>query len=164
MPEPSGRPDPAGGAPLRTTLELRWADTDQYRHVNNVAAVRLAEEARIRLLGLPEKPEHFPSGATPILAMLGTGTFTMTVGQRIEYTAEMPYAGQSVVADVWLSKIGSRSLTMDARVGDGGAVVYFIARVTVVIMDVASHTPRPLTDAETAHLTAYLGEPLGFRD
>lgn len=157
-------PETRGAVPLRTRLELRWADTDQYRHVNNVAAVRLAEEARIRLLGLPEKPEHFPAGATPILAVLGTGTFTMTVSQRIEYTAEMPYAGQSVVADVWLSKLGSRSITMDARVGDGSGTAYFIVRVTVVIMDLASRTPRALTDAERTHLGGYLAEPLVFRD
>lgn len=157
-------PESPDALPLRTTLELRWADTDQYRHVNNVAAVRLAEEARIRLLGLPEKPEHFPAGSTPILAVLGADTFTMTVGQRIEYTAEMPYAGQSVVADVWLSKLGSRSITMDARIGDGSGTAYFIVRVTVVIMDLASHTPRALTDAERTHLGGYLGEPLVFRD
>lgn len=150
--------------PLRTTLELRWADTDQYRHVNNVAAVRLAEEARIRMFGLPEKPEHFPAGRTPALALLGTGTFTMTVGQRIEYLAELRYAGQAVVAEAWLSKIGSRSLTMECRVGDGTELVYFIARVTVVIMDLATRTPRALTPTETAELIAYQGEPLAFRD
>lgn len=150
--------------PLRTTLDLRWADTDQYRHVNNVAAVRLAEEARIRLLGLPEKPEHFPAGDRPVLAVLGTDTFTMTVGQRIEYTAEMPYAGQSVTAEVWISRIGARSLTMDCRVGDGADTTYFIARVSVVIMDLATRTPRALTAPEIDHLSGYQGEPLAFRD
>ncbi|WP_395640386.1 acyl-CoA thioesterase [Pseudolysinimonas sp.] len=157
-------PEPAPTPPLRTTLDLRWADTDQYRHVNNVTAVRLAEEARIRLLGLPEKPEHFPPGAPPVLAVLGTDTFTMTVSQRFEYTAEMPYAGQSVLAEVWLSKIGSRSLTMDCRVGDGAGLTYFIARVSVVIMDLAAHAPRALTASETEHLREYRGEPLVFRD
>jgi acyl-CoA thioester hydrolase len=150
--------------PLRTTLELRWADTDQYGHVNNVAAVRLAEEARIRLLGLPEKPEHFPPGPPPVLAVFGTGTFTMAVSQRIEYTAEMPYAGQSVTAEVWLSRIGSRSITMDCRVGDGSGTTYFIARVSVVIMDLTTRRPRALTTAETDHLSGYQGEPLAFRD
>lgn len=149
---------------LTTTLDLRWADTDQYRHVNNVTAVRLAEEARIRLLGLPEKPEHFPPGAPPVLAVLGTDTFTMTVSQRFEYTAEMPYAGQSVLAEVWLSKIGSRSLTMDCRVGDGAGLTYFIARVSVVIMDLTTRTPRALTASETEHLREFQGEPLVFRD
>lgn len=152
-------------APLRVPLDLRWADTDQYRHVNNVAAVRLAEEARIRALGLPEKPEHFPPGPPPILSALGTDTFTMTVSQRFEYTAEMPYAGQQVVAEVWLSKARGRSVTMDCRVGSAdGDVVYFIARVTVVIMDLATRRPRALTDDEVAHLAPYLGEPLAFRD
>ena len=151
--------------PLRVPLALRWADTDQYGHVNNVAAVRLAEEARIRTLGLPEKPEHFPPGAPPVLAMLGTGTFTMTVGQRFEYTAEMPYAGQEVVAEVWLSRVGSRAVTMDCRVVSAtGGVAYFIARVTVVIMDLATRTPRALTGEETRHLNGYLAEPLAFRD
>jgi len=156
MPEPE--------APLRVTLDVRWGDTDQYRHVNNVAAVRLAEEARIRTLGLPEKPEHFPPGRTPVLAVLGTETFTMLVGQRFEYVAEMPYTGQPVVADVWLSKIGSRSVTMDCRIGDGDDVVYFVARVTVVIMDLSTRRPRTLTETETTHLSRFRGEPLAFRD
>lgn len=162
MPEvPRTMPD----LPLRVTLDLRWADTDQYRHVNNVTLVRLAEEARIRVLGLPEKPEHFPPGSLPVLAVLGADTFTMTVGQRMEYLAEMPYAGQRVLAEVWLSKIGSRSLTMDCRIlSADGAVAYFIARVSLVIMDMVARKPRPLTDAEIRHLTEYLGDPLAFRD
>ena len=152
-------------ASRRVALALRWADTDQYRHINNVAAVRLAEEARIRVLGLPEKPEHFPPGEPPVLAVLGTDTFTMTVSQRFEYTAEMPYSGQDVVAEVWLSKASGRSVTMDCRVGSAdGEVVYFIARVTGVIMDLATRRPRGLTDAEVERLSAYLGEPLAFRD
>ena len=149
---------------IRVPLELRWADTDQYRHVNNVAAVRLVEEARIRALGLPEKPEHFPHGDPPVLAVLGTDTFTMTVSQRFEYTAELPYAGQTVSADVWLSKATGRAVTMECRVGDGADLTYFQARVTVVIMDLATRRPRALTDAETAHLSAHLGDPLAFRD
>jgi acyl-CoA thioester hydrolase len=149
---------------IRVPLELRWADTDQYRHVNNVTAVRLAEEARIRALGLPEKPEHFPPGAPPVLAVLGPDTFTMTVSQRFEYTAEMPYSGQTVYADVWLSKAAGRAVTMECRVGDGADIQYFIARVTVVIMDLATRRPRALTEAETRQLNDHLGEPLAFRD
>lgn len=154
---------------LHVPLQLRWADTDQYRHVNNVMFVRLLEEARIRAFGLPEKPEHFPAGVRPVLADLGPGSFTMTVGQRMEYLAELPYEGQSVLAEVWLSRIGSRSLEMDCRItdvdekGDPGGIVYFIARVASVIMDLAARRPRALTDAEREHLTRYLGEPLAFR-
>lgn len=153
------------GAVLRVPLDLRWADTDQYGHVNNVAVVRLVEEARIRALGFPEKPEQFPPGPPPVLAVLGTGTFTIVVGQRFEYTTELGYAAQQVLAEVWLSKASGRSVTMECRVGaaDGGAV-YVNARVTVAIMDLETRRPRHLTDAESAHLDAYRGEPLAFRD
>lgn len=151
-------------APIRVPLELRWGDTDQYRHINNVAAVRLAEEARIRALGLPEKPEHFPAGSTPALAVLGTDTFTMTVGQRFEYLAEMPYSGQTVLAEVWLSRLGSRSVEMDCRVLDAAdGTVYFMARVALVIMDLHTRRPRTLTATETDRLSAFLAEPLAFR-
>jgi len=161
---PEAGPESGVTLPLRVPLQLRWADTDQYRHINNVTAVRLAEEARIRAFGLPEKPEHFPAGVRPVLAVLGGHTFTMTVGQRIEYLAEMPYTGQDVVAEVWLSRIGGRSIEMDCRVTDEpGETVYFIARVASVIMDLATRRPRQLTDDETAHLARFAAEPLNFR-
>ena len=151
---------------LSTTLDLRWADTDQYGHVNNVAIVRLVEEARIRLLGLPDKPEQFPPGRAPVLAVLGTSTFTMAAGQRVEYLTEMPYLGHAIRADAWLSRIGKSSITMDCRLlaDQPDSVPYAIARVTVVVMDIVSRRPRPLTDDEITRLTPYRGDPLAFRD
>jgi acyl-CoA thioester hydrolase len=150
---------------LRAVLQPRWSDTDQYHHMNNVALLSLVEEARVRTLGFPEKPEHFPVGLTPALAVLGPDTFTMVVGQRVEYLAEMPYAGQNVHAEVWFSRVGGRSVTMECRIADEcGETVYLIARVSIVIMDTATRRPRQLTDTETEHLTGFLAEPLAFRD
>jgi len=153
------------GEAIRVALQPRWSDTDQYLHMNNVALLALVEEARVRALGFPEKPEHFPSGVVPALAVLGADTFTMVVGQRVEYLAEMPYAGQNVVAEVWLSRIGGRSITMECRIADeSGATVYLIARVSIVIMDIATRRPRPLTQTETDHLNGFHADPLVFRD
>lgn len=150
--------------PIRVRLGLRWADTDQYGHINNVALVRLTEEARIRALGLPDKREQFPAGSRPALADLGTATFTMVVAQRLEYVAEAPYAGQDIVADVWLSRLGTRSLDMDCRIQDEpGGITYALARVALVIMDLATRIPRALTGAEIDRLSGFLAEPLAFR-
>lgn len=154
----------AGGLRLRLPVELRWADTDQYGHINNVAFVRYAEEARIRAFGLPDQPQSAdPRREPPVLAQLGTDTFTITGGQRIEYVRELPYRGQSVLTEVWLSRIGSRSLDMDCRIVDEDDVEYAIVTVGLVIMDVASRRPRPLTEDETSRLRRYLGPGVTFR-
>lgn len=150
---------------LSTVLQLRWADTDQYEHVNNVAIARLMEEARIRLFGLPDRPGQSPAGHVPALAVLGTETFTVTAAQRVQYTAEMPYAADAVRADAWLSGIGDRSIVVDCRLlSVSASVEYARARATLVIMDRAARRPRPVTDAERESLSPHRGEALAFRD
>lgn len=150
---------------LKTTLELRWSDCDQYGHLNNVALVRLMEEARIRLFGLPDQPANFSADRpTPALALLGTDTFTIVAGQRVEYVNELGYHGQSIVAEAWLSRVGGKSFTMDCRFTDTeGTTEYLIGSVTVVVMDLASRTPRAFTESETAQLSRYVGPGVTFR-
>jgi acyl-CoA thioester hydrolase len=148
---------------LTVELDLRWADTDQYGHVNNVSLVRFVEEARIRAIGLPDQPSGF-GDPPPVLAVLEPGTFTIVAGQRFEYRQELGYHGQRVLAELWFSQIGSRSLTLACRLLDvSRSTEYLVATVTVVIMDAASRRPRALTDAETAHLNRYLGPAVDFR-
>lgn len=148
---------------LHTELELRWSDCDQYGHLNNVALVRLMEEARIRLFGLPDLPGAF-GPQRPALADLGTDTFTIVAGQRVEYVAELGYHGQSIAAQAWLSRLGGKSFTMDCRFTDlGGTTEYLIGSVTVVVMDLASRRPRAMTETETAELSKYVGPGVTFR-
>lgn len=150
---------------LRVPIELRWADTDQYGHVNNVAHVRYLEEARIRTFGLPDQPAGFRADrAQPVLAFLASDTFTITAGQRLEYRTELAYRGQSVIAETWLSRVGSRSIEMDARLIDvDDTVEYAVARVSLVIMDVATRRPRALAATEREHLQQYVAPGVEFR-
>ena len=55
-------------SPVTVTLQLRWADTDHYGHVNNVTYLRYVEEARIRAFGLPDLPATFDPDRPPVLA------------------------------------------------------------------------------------------------
>ena len=149
----------------RISLELRWADTDQYGHVNNVALVRYVEEARIRTFGLPDQPQSAHPGRPPILAALGTSSFTITAAQRFEHRAELAYAAQSILAEVWLSRIGSSSFDLDCRLlDDAGEVEYLIASVTLVLLDAATRRPRALTRTESEWLTGYVGDGVAFRN
>ncbi|WP_431880689.1 acyl-CoA thioesterase [Micromonospora chalcea] len=151
-------------APLTTTLHLRWADTDHYGHVNNVTWLRYVEEARIRTFGLPDLPGTFDPDRPPAMAVLGAGTFTMTAAARLEFTGELAYHGQSILADAWLSRTGSRSLDLSFRFLDlARTSTYLLAQTTLVVCDLADRRPRPLTGAEREALAPYRGEPLTFR-
>lgn len=151
-------------APVTVSLQLRWADTDVYGHVNNVAYARYLEEARIRAFGLPDHPATAMPDRPPILAGLDPGTFTMTAAQRLEYVHELDYHGQSILADMWLSRIGSSSVDVSFRLYDQtGAPTYLRAQVTLVVCDVASRRPRPLSGREVHALAPYRGAPISFR-
>ncbi|GGP15477.1 thioesterase [Nonomuraea glycinis] len=151
-------------APVTVPLQLRWADTDVYGHVNNVTHARYLEEARIRAFGLPDHPMTAPPDQPPIFACLEPKTFTMTVAQRLEYVNELAYHGQTILADLWLSRIGSSSLDIGCRLyHQVSALTYLRAQVTLVVCDLTSRRPRPLSVAETRALAPYLGEPVSFR-
>ncbi len=154
----------APAMPLRTRLQLRWADTDGYGHVNNVAYLRYIEEARIRTFGLPDRPAS-AGGAPRVFDLLGTSTFTVTAGQRVEYIEQLRYGGQEVVAEVWLSALGSRSAQMAVAIrAVETETVYFVAQVALVFCDVRSGASRRLTERERDGLAAYVAPPITFRE
>ena len=153
---------PAGA--VTAVIQLRWADTDHYGHVNNVTWLRYVEEARSRTFGFSDLPQTANPDRPAILAALGAGTFTMTAAVRLEYVGELAYHAQSILADVWLSRIGSKSIDMAFRFTDElRAATYLLAQVTQVVCDMATRRPRSLTGAELAVLETYRGEPLTFR-
>ena len=163
---PGGAPavnEPPPGA-VTATIQLRWADTDQYGHVNNVTWLRYVEEARARTFGFSDQPEAANPTRPPVLAVLGPDTFTMTAAVRMEYIGELAYHAQSIVADVWLSRIGSKSIDMAFRFTDEArTTTYVLAQVTQVVCDMATRRPRALTEAEREALQPYCGNPLTFR-
>jgi acyl-CoA thioester hydrolase len=158
---PANQP-PAGA--VATSIQLRWADTDHYGHVNNVTWLRYVEEARSRTFGFSDLPQAAHPDRPPVLAVLGPATFTITAAVRLEYVGELAYHAQSILADVWLSRIGSKSIDMAFRFTDEArTTTYLLAQVTQVVCDLATRRPRPLTEAEVRALTPYQGAPLTFR-
>lgn len=150
--------------PVGIRLQLRWADTDAYGHVNNVSWVRYLEEARIRLFGLPDQPATAAAGHTPIFAVFGTGCFTITAAQQLEYVRELPYHGQEIWIEGWVSRLGSSSLDLSFRVRDEpGGEVYLVAETTQTLRSVATRRARPFEEPELRVLRRHLGPPPEFR-
>src|SRR5690554_3999428 len=96
---------------LHVPVPLRWADLDAYGHVNNVAMLRILEEARIAAFW-----RHPEAVDTPVLptAVLDAGpraqTHTLVARTEIEYLAPLAYRREPVTVQMWVGRIGGASL------------------------------------------------------
>lgn len=150
--------------PLAALLQLRWADTDGYGHVNNVTWVRYLEEARIRLFGLPDRPDTADPRVPRVFDRFGSDVFTITAAQRLSYERELPYRAQEIRVEGWVSRIGSSTVDLSFAVWDAGrAERYLVAETVQAVRDRATRGAHRFDAAERAVLEEYRGDPVGFR-
>ncbi|WP_369056051.1 MULTISPECIES: acyl-CoA thioesterase [Kineococcus] len=138
----------------RQLLTLRWADMDAYRHVNNVALMRLLEEARVRAFGVPAD-----DGSAPMLA-----TGMVVARHEVDFTAPLDYRTEPVAVDLWVHAVGGASFRVGYEVLEpDGSRVYARASTTCVSYDFATGRPRRLREDERARLDALADEPPALR-
>lgn len=152
---------------LLVPVPLRWADLDAYGHVNNVAVLRLLEEARIVAFWRhPEAVDPAEAPAAILDAGPGAVTHTLVARQEIEYLRPLAYRRDPVTVELWLGHLGGASIDvcyqLTARV-DGTPEVFVQARTTLVLVDAASGRPRRISPAERATWTEYLEPPVEMR-
>lgn len=161
---------------LHVPVPLRWSDLDAYQHVNNVAMLRLLEDARITAFW--RHPEAADGEEWPT-AVLDTGphatSHTLVAGQQIEYLRPLAFSRTPVRVEMWIGSIGGASLEVCYEVHDGvpggfdrtgpgtGGRAYVKAATTIVVVDAATGSPRRIADDERAAWEAYLEEPVAFR-
>jgi acyl-CoA thioester hydrolase len=132
----------------RLLLSLRWGDMDAYRHVNNVAVLRVLEEARVRAFGIAS-----PDGSAPMLA-----TGMVVAKHTVEYLAPLDYRLTPIAVDLWIGRTGGASFEVDYEVlePDASAVgelrTYVRASTVCVAYDFDAGRPRRLGDDERARL------------
>jgi acyl-CoA thioester hydrolase len=127
---------------------LRWSDMDAYRHINNVAFLRLLEEARIDwLFHGPDVPPRRPNEGL------------LVVHHEIDYRRQLDYRQAPVPVETWVSRLANASFTISYEVFDGHGVdrtVYATAKTMLACVDLqAGHTMR-LTAERKAFLGRYL--------
>jgi acyl-CoA thioester hydrolase len=117
-------------------LEIRWADLDAFRHVNN--GVYLAYLEQVRTAWLEEK--------------LGADAAWSFVLARVEidFKRELTLADEAIVARCRLGSIGTSSVrTIEEVATLDGEIA---AQAAAVVVAVDGGKSRPLTDAERAAL------------
>lgn len=157
---------------------VRWSDVDAFGHVNNVAVLRLLEEARIAAfdeLAL-RVGDDSPS-------LLETGV--VVARHEIEYRRQLMWRRSPVPVRVWVTGVGGSSFELGYAVGGGrgagasagrvcpdgvdgvdgvdGDALTSLASTTVVAMGPGGAAPRRLSSPERDALRAWTGEAVPFR-
>jgi len=117
-------------------VALRWADSDSLGHVNNVAMMRLLEEARVRLFSA--NSEH--------------GIGVLAARHEVDYLRPLFYGPEPVAIHTWVERIGSASFTVAHLVRSPSGQGVCAAKTVIVAIDPASGASTPLPEAVRAQL------------
>lgn len=145
---------------VHIAVPLRWGDLDAYNHVNNVAVLRILEEARVRALWKPEDGEALPTAV--LSATAGSDTNTLIAGHVIEYVAAIEYHREPLDIQLWISAVGGASADISYEVFSRGTLVVR-AESTMVFVDAATGRPRRTAPHERTAWEPYFGEPIVFK-
>ncbi|THG28158.1 acyl-CoA thioesterase [Naasia lichenicola] len=138
----------------RTLVSLRWGDQDPYGHVNNVAIVRLLEEARVR--GIWDASDG-------ILPPLDCTEATRVLVSQIEirYRTVLDYGPDPVEVELEVKRIGGGSFAIGYRITtrDSAGIErsHAEATTTMVFVDLAGSVIR-ISSAQRAYLRSWMPE------
>lgn len=114
--------------PFRCTLQVRWADFDQFGHVNNVKYIEYAQEARILFIRNRFSP-------------FGLGNLPQVV-RRTEIDHLRPILRDSTSVDVQIEveNVGTTSYQIRQTIFDAAGEVCCTLRVVMVAYDTSTST------------------------
>ncbi len=125
-------------------IEIRWRDQDAYGHVNNAVYLTYLEEVRDEWL-------------ERALGDSGDAWGYVTARVAIDFRRELTQDDDAIVARLWLTRIGTSSVTTREEIVTVGGELAAEAEAVHVARDTETGRSRPLSDAERAALEHELG-------
>jgi acyl-CoA thioester hydrolase len=122
---------------------LRWADVDSYGIVNNVAFLRLLEEARVDFIWRVGASEGVFRGGSVV------------VRHSIEYKRPLLHQLEPIEIEMWVTNLQAATVAIDYEVKDDGKTCA-LASTTLAAYNYEKRAPRRLTEAETAFFQQYI--------
>jgi acyl-CoA thioester hydrolase len=126
-------------------IEIRWRDQDAYGHVNNAVYLTYLEEVRDEWL-------------ERALGDSGNAWGYVTARVAIDFRRELTQDDDAVVARLWLTRIGTSSVTTREELVTVGGELAAEAEAVLVARDTETGRSRPLSEAERAALERELGD------
>src|SRR3972149_8392418 len=128
-------------------IEVRYADLDPQRHVNNAAVFTYFEQARAKYL------KH--------LGLWGGGDFDdlgiIVAEASATYKAPIAYSDQ-VVVDAGVTRLGTKSMALEYLVHDPDGRLFATGRTVLVAYDYRRGVSIPIPDAWRTRITEFEGE------
>jgi len=126
-------------------IEIRYADLDPQGHVNNARFLTYFEQARVHYLiqlGLFSKDQSFLE--IGIIIAEATVTFKAPV-----------YFGTQASVGVRVSRLGTKSLTMEYQIADANGVIYATGSTAIVTFDYTSQATIPVPESWREKISAF---------
>ncbi|NKZ33725.1 acyl-CoA thioesterase [Rothia terrae] len=115
-------------------VPLRWGDMDAYGHVNNVTMMRVLEEARIAVFGLPpssgEPVEQAPK--IPLFEQLESGVQALVVENWVKYRAQLAYRGLPAKVEVRIVGVKPATITVSYELFDASTGEHCVSGTTTL--------------------------------
>jgi acyl-CoA thioester hydrolase len=129
----------------KSQLQIRWADLDAFKHVNNAAYLVYMQEARADFTWYSRKVK----GERPILADM------VVARAEVDFVAPIHDVDIPLDVEIYLEKIGNSSFVMVYEMSQAGQL-RAKAKTVQVGVDMENEKSRPLRDYEIEYLKQFL--------
>ncbi len=126
-------------------MQIRWADLDAFKHVNNAAYLVYMQEARADFTWYSRKLK----GERPILADM------VVARAEVDFIAPIHDVDIPLDVEIYLEKIGNSSFVMVYEMSQAGQL-RAKAKTVQVGVDMENEKSRPLRDYEIEYLKQFL--------
>jgi acyl-CoA thioester hydrolase len=126
-------------------LQIRWADLDAFKHINNAAYLVYMQEARADFTWFA----RIARGEEPLLADM------VVARAEVDYLSPIHQTGTTLDVEIYIEKISNSSFVMVYEMSQGGTL-RARGKTVQVGVDMETEKARRLRDIEREFLSNYL--------
>jgi acyl-CoA thioester hydrolase len=126
-------------------LQIRWADLDAFKHINNATYLVYMQEARADFTWF----SRIARGEEPLLADM------VVARAEVDYIAPIHQTGTTLDVEIYVEKVSNSSFVMVYEMSQGGTL-RAKGKTVQVGVDMETEKARRLRDSEREFLNQYL--------
>ena len=126
-------------------LQIRWADLDAFKHINNAAYLVYMQEARADFTWF----SRIARGEEPMLADM------VVARAEVDYLSPIHQTGTTLDVEIYIEKVSNSSFVMVYEMFQGGTL-RAKGKTVQVGVDMETEKARRLRDSEREFLNQYL--------